>query len=303
MTRNSYGQIKFQLARDKRTWLTVNEPSELMPFLIEKVPGQSRNNIKSLLAHRQVQVDEEVVTQYNYALQPGQQIMINWSIVRDEGPKRGLNIIYEDADIIVIDKPAGLLSIASDKEKELTAYHQLTDYVKAQNPDNRIFIVHRLDRDTSGVMLFAKNEEIKHMFQDSWKDVVEDRAYVAVVEGRLPKDKGTITTWLKETKTKLVYSSSVEGDGLEAITHYKVLKASPKYSLLEIRLETGRKNQIRVHMHDIGHPIAGDKKYGSSINPLGRLALHAHILSFKHPITGQMMRFETQVPKKFLSLL
>lgn len=285
------------------TQLPVIEAGELMKFLLEKLPALTRNNIKSLLAHRQVMVDEQVVTRYNHPLQKGQEVVVNWSLVRDEGHRQGLKILYEDADLIVIDKPAGLLSMASDKEKLYTAYHQLTDYVRQTNPDNHLFIVHRLDRDTSGVMLFAKNEEAKHKLQDAWKQMVVDRAYVAVVEGKVEKKEGSIKSWLKETKTRLMYSSSKSGDGLEAITHYKVLKASPQYSLLEIRLETGRKNQIRVHMKDIGHSIAGDKKYGAATNPIGRLGLHAHILAFNHPTSGELMRFETEIPRKFSRLL
>lgn len=285
------------------TQLPVTEAGELMKFLLEKLPALTRNNIKSLLVHRQVLVDEQVVTRYNHPLQKGQEVVVNWSLVRDEGHRQGLKILYEDADLIVIDKPAGLLSMASDKEKIYTAYHQLTDYVRQTNPDNHLFIVHRLDRDTSGVMLFAKNEEVKHKLQDAWKQMVADRAYVAVVEGKVEKKEGNIKSWLKETKTRLMYSSSKPGDGLEAITHHKVLKASPQYSLLEIRLETGRKNQIRVHMKDIGHSIAGDKKYGAATNPIGRLGLHAHILAFNHPTSGELMRFETEVPRKFSRLL
>jgi 23S rRNA pseudouridine1911/1915/1917 synthase len=285
------------------TQLPVIEAGELMKFLLEKLPALTRNNIKSLLAHRQVMVDEQVVTRYNHPLQKGQEVVVNWSLVRDEGHRQGLKILYEDADLIVIDKPAGLLSMASDKEKLYTAYHQLTDYVRQTNPDNHLFIVHRLDRDTSGVMLFAKNEEAKHKLQDAWKQMVVDRAYVAVVEGKVEKKEGSIKSWLKETKTRLMYSSSKSGDGLEAITHYKVLKASPQYSLLEIRLETGRKNQIRVHMKDIGHSIAGDKKYGAATNPIGRLGLHAHILALNHPTSGELMRFETEIPRKFSRLL
>jgi len=286
----------------KQTRLTVSEPQELMEFLLSKLPSQGRNNIKSLLTHRQVQVDAEVITRYNHLLQVGQEVTINWAIIRDEGPTTGLKILYEDPEIIIIDKPAGLLSIASDQEKLNTAYRQLRDYVSSTNPEDRIFIVHRLDRDTSGVMMFVKNETIKHELQDSWKETVIDRAYIAVVEGKIPEPQGTIKSWLKETKTKLMYSSSREGDGLEAITHFKVLQTSSKYSLLEIRLETGRKNQIRVHLQDIGHSIIGDKKYGSTTNPIGRLGLHAHILAFQHPTSGQIMRFETEIPKKFTSL-
>ncbi|MCX5780442.1 MAG: RluA family pseudouridine synthase [Firmicutes bacterium] len=274
-----------------------------MQFLLDKLPAQGRNNIKSLLTHRQVVVEDKVVTQYNHLLRLGQEVVINWALVRAEEKIKGLKIIYEDGDLIVIDKPAGLLSMASDAEKQYTAYHQLTDYVRISNPDHRIFIVHRLDRDTSGVMLFAKNEKVKRALQDRWKEVVEDRAYIAVVEGRVKKKTDTIRSWLLETKTGVMYSGSKAGDGLEAITHYRLLQASDKYSLLEIRLETGRKNQIRAHMKDIGHSIVGDKKYGAITNPLGRLGLHAHILAFRHPATGELLRFETEVPKAFNRLI
>jgi 23S rRNA pseudouridine1911/1915/1917 synthase len=287
----------------KETRLTAERSAELMAFLMEKLPGQSRNNIKSLLTHRQVKVEGQVVSQYNHLLKPGQEVLVNWALVRDKEAEKSFRIIYEDADIIVIDKPAGLLTIATDAEKERTAYHQLTDYVQIQNPDQRIFIVHRLDRDTSGVMLFARNEAVKKMFQDNWKELMTERAYIAVVEGRLDKKEGTVKSWLLETKTKLMYSSARPGAGLEAITHYKVLMDSSRYSLLEIRLETGRKNQIRVHMQDMGHSIIGDKKYGAKTNPIGRLGLHASILAFRHPVTHEVMRFETEVPKKFSRLL
>lgn len=289
-------------AQQRPTRLTVSEPIELMAFLIEKLPNKGRNNIKSLLTHHQVTVVNKVVTKYNHPLQAGQEVIINWSLVREKEYIKGLKLIYEDSELIVIDKPAGLLSIASDIEKQHTAYHQLTEYVRRHNPDNRIFIVHRLDRDTSGVMLFAKNEEVKHALQDAWKELVVDRAYIAVVEGRVNKQEDMIKSWLLETKTKMMYSSSTPGDGLEAITHYKVLHATPQFSLLEIRLETGRKNQIRVHMKDIGHSIVGDKKYGSTSNPISRLGLHAHLLAFHHPVTGDLMRFETEVPKIFTRL-
>jgi 23S rRNA pseudouridine1911/1915/1917 synthase len=287
---------------NRQTQLNVVKPGELMKFLIEKMPDKSRNNIKSLLTHHQVLVDGQAVTQYNYPLQVGQEVTVNWALVREKKPVRGLQILYEDADIIIIDKPAGLLSIASDKEKERTAYHQLTEYVRTKDPENRIFIVHRLDRETSGVMLFAKNEDIKRSLQDNWKEAIVDRAYIAVVEGKVERKEGRIKSWLQETKTRLVYSSSSPGEGQEAVTHYKVLQAGAGYSLLEIRLETGRKNQIRVHMKDIGHSIIGDKKYGAMTNPIGRLGLHAHILAFYHPVSGELIRFETEVPKKFSQL-
>jgi 23S rRNA pseudouridine1911/1915/1917 synthase len=302
MKKFGHGKRGTGAAQARQTRLQVVEPAELMPFLVEQLPAQTRNNIKSLLTHRQVIVNDKVVTQYNHPLRPGQEVVINWALVRAQDRIKGLKIIYEDADLIVIDKPAGLLSMASDEEKQHTAYRQLTDYVRIDNPEFRIFIVHRLDRDTSGVMLFAKNEAVKRALQDKWKEAVTDRAYIAVVEGRVKKQTDTVRSWLLETKTGLMYSGSKAGDGLEAITHYRLLQANDKYSLLEIRLETGRKNQIRAHMKDIGHSIVGDKKYGASTNPLGRLGLHAHILAFHHPTTGELLRFETEVPKTFTRL-
>ena len=288
---------------DRRTQLPVTEAAELMPFLIANLARQSRNNIKSLLTRGQVSVDGQIVRQYNHPLQPGQEVVVDGSPVWGKVVAQGLKILYEDSSLLVVDKPAGLLTIATDSEKENTAYHHLMDYVREKNPDNRIFIVHRLDRDTSGVIVFAKQEEVKRRFQEHWKELITERAYIAVVEGPVSKREDTVRSWLLETKTKHIYSSSKPGDGLEAVTHYKVLQASIQYSLLEIHLATGRKNQIRVHMQDIGHPIVGDKKYGSTINPLRRLALHARVLAFEHPVSNQSMRFETEIPPQFLALL
>ena len=302
MKNHRYGKKKELKDSAKKTRLLVLDPTELLIFLMEKMPDQSRNKIKSLLTRGQILVDGKVVKQYNHLLRAGQDVTINRSIVRGEEEDKVPTIMYEDADLIIIDKPTGLLTVASDTEKEHTAYHQLMNYVRKSNSENRIFIVHRLDRDTSGVMLFAKNEELKRSFQDRWKEIMVERTYFAVVEGSVRKKEGTIKSGLLETKTKLMYSSSKPGEGLEAITHYKVLQNTANYSLLKINLETGRKNQIRVHMKDLGHSIIGDKKYGSKSNPIGRLALHAQILSFHHPITKALMRFETEMPLKFTQL-
>ena len=303
MKKYSHKQPGRSKGTDRRTQLPVTEATELMPFLIASLPRQSRNNIKSLLTRGQVSVDGQIVRQYNHLLQPGQEVIVDRSPVWGKVVAQGLKILYEDSSLLVVDKPAGLLTIATDSEKENTAYHHLMDYVREKNPDNRIFIVHRLDRDTSGVIVFAKQEEVKRRFQEHWKEQIAERAYIAVVEGTVSKGEDTVRSWLLETKTKQIYSSSKPGDGLEAVTHYKVLQTSSQFSLLEIHLATGRKNQIRVHMHDIGHPIVGDKKYGSAINPLRRLALHARVLAFEHPVSGQPMRFETEIPPQFLALL
>ncbi len=281
----------------------VTEQSGLLDFLLLKLSNRSRNNVKSLLTHREVLVDGAVVTQYDHTLCVGQKIRISRSINRAQKQEENvLDILYEDDEIIVVNKPSGLLSIASDKEKELTAYHLLTDYVRLSNPKNRVFAVHRLDRDTSGVLMVAKNERIKLALQDNWADLVSDRGYMAIVEGQLKEKSGRIQSWLKETKTLIMYSSGKVGDGLESITNYQVIKENSEYSLLDIHLETGRKNQIRVHMKDMGHNVVGDKKYGAKTNPLKRLGLHAYKLEFKHPFTNKVMCFETPLPKSFTAL-
>lgn len=279
----------------------VKEPIELLPFLLQVMSNRSRNSVKSILARGQVTIDDHIETKYNYKLQKGQTVTIlrNKAAVK-ENVLIGMSILYEDESIIVINKEAGLLSIATEKEKKQTALHQLMEYVRMQDPDNRVFVVHRLDKDTSGVMMFAKSEKVKRKLQDSWKEIIKERTYVALVEGQVTKEKGYISSWLKESKTHRVYSSHVQNDGVHAITHYKRIQTNSLFSLLEVKLETGRKNQIRVHMQELGHPIVGDKKYGSKQNAIGRLGLHAKILSFHHPVTEKLMLFKADVPKSFL---
>ncbi|KAA1187433.1 RluA family pseudouridine synthase [Paenibacillus sp. B2(2019)] len=279
---------------------TVNEPSELLPFLLVHITGRGRNAIKSILSRGQVAVNGKVVTQHNFQLHPGQTVTIDQEKPVQVAEMIGLTIVHEDDDLIIIQKDAGLLSIATAEENELTAYRQLMEHVRISNPKNRIFVVHRLDRDTSGVMMFAKSERIQQALQTTWKDTVKERSYVALVEGAVKRPEGTVSSWLKETSTLKMYSSPHEGDGLHAITHYKLIQANRHFSLLEVKLETGRKNQIRVHMADIGHPIAGDKKYGAETKTVGRLGLHARVLSFIHPTTGELMTFESPIPKTFL---
>ncbi|MNO38952.1 Ribosomal large subunit pseudouridine synthase D [compost metagenome] len=279
---------------------TVNEPSELLPFLLTHITGRGRNAIKSILSRGQVSVNGKVVTQHNCQLHPGQKVTIDQEKPVQAAEMIGLTIVHEDDDLIIIQKDAGLLSIATAEENELTAYRQLMEHVRVSNPKNRIFVVHRLDRDTSGVMMFAKSERIQQALQTTWKDTVKERSYVALVEGAVKRPEGTVSSWLKETSTLKMYSSPHEGDGLHAITHYKLIQANRHFSLLEVKLETGRKNQIRVHMADIGHPIAGDKKYGAETKTVGRLGLHARVLSFIHPTTGELMTFESPIPKTFL---
>ncbi|QXE02453.1 RluA family pseudouridine synthase [Terribacillus sp. DMT04] len=287
----------FQPAKPKE--YNVTEAEELLPFLI-KVVNKSRNSVKSILSRGQVAIDGRVSTQFNDKLQPGQKVTIRTDMVTEAPPMSGITILHEDDAIIVIEKASGLLSIASDNEKSNTAYRQLSDYVKAQHSDNKIFVVHRLDRDTSGVMVFARSEEIKQKMQQEWT-TTKERAYVALVEGSVSKPEGTITSWLKETSTHKMFSSKYENDGQKAITHYKVVQGNNNFTLMELSLDTGRKNQIRVHMHDIGHPIAGDRKYGAGDRSIKRLCLHARKLNFSHPVTGLALRFVTDIPNLFKS--
>ncbi|SDW45239.1 RluA family pseudouridine synthase [Paenibacillus sp. CF384] len=279
----------------------VQENAELLAFLLQTVKGEGRNAIKAMLSRGQIAVDGKTQKVFNYALKPGQTVTVSKERIVEAPPLIGLSILYEDDDLIVVVKEAGLLSIASDQESELTAYRQLTAHVRLTDPNNRIFVVHRLDRDTSGVMMFAKSERVQQELQHTWQDTVKERTYIALVEGQVKKQEGTISSYLKESKTLKMYSTSNPTDAQHAVTHYKVLQSNRNYSLLEVSLETGRKNQIRVHMEDIGHPIVGDKKYGSKSRAIPRLGLHARLLAFLHPSTGKLVRFETDIPKLFLN--
>jgi 23S rRNA pseudouridine1911/1915/1917 synthase len=286
----------------RQTHLVVKEPSGLLKFLLSQLPGKSRTTVKSLLSHRQVAIDHHTVTHFDYPLEPGQTVTITYGRIPEEIRYRGLRILFEDPYLIVIEKEAGMLSIATAKEKILTTYSILSTHVKNEDLANRIFVIHRLDRDTSGIMIFAKSENVQSIMQRAWQEAVIERTYIAVVEGEVENDEGTIRSNLKENKALVMYSTRNPEEGDEAITHYKVLKRCLEYTLLEVKLETGRKNQIRVHMKDIGHPVVGDRKYGSRQNPIGRTALHASVLSFIHPVTGKVVKYETAIPQKFLSL-
>ena len=276
---------------------TVRTEGTLLPFLLDCFSGKSRNYVKGILKRGQITVNGAVCTDYALSLHPGQRVNVLMNAAKSENVL-DFPVIYEDDELIVIDKPSGMLSIATDRETENTAYHAVTEYMKNRRPPGRVFIVHRLDRDTSGVMLFAKSERIKLALQDNWEEIVLRRGYIAVVEGRVTDSDGTIKSWLKQTKTLLVYSSARE-DGKPAVTNYKTLQASDSCSMLDISLKTGRKNQIRVHMKDIGHPVMGDKKYGARANLLGRLGLHASELIIRHPVSGDQMQFEAAMPRAF----
>ena len=283
------------------TILTFNVDGEttLMEFLSTVMPDRKRSSIKSLLKFGSVMVNETVTSQFNTLLIPGDVVKVNLSRSFPVFYNRRVKIVYEDDDIIVIEKGYGLLSMGNDKVKDGTAYSILKNYLKEKDPHNKIFIIHRLDRDTSGLMMFAKTIEAKEAMQHNWNNMVLERTYLAVVEGKVEEESGTVKSYLAENSQMEVYSTDNPEEGQLAVTRWKRMATGNGYTLMEVSLDTGRKNQIRVHMKDLEHPIAGDRKYGAKSSPIHRLALHARTLRFVHPITLRDMRFETPVPASF----
>ncbi|MFV0469418.1 MAG: RluA family pseudouridine synthase [Dysgonomonas sp.] len=284
--------------------LKVTENSQLLAFLVNQNVKKNRSRIKSLLSHKQVKVNNKISTQFDLELKPGDVVTIHKeSHKHDLKNLEGVTIVYEDEDLLVVHKEPKLLSIATDREKRETAYSIISQYLKTSDPEARVFVLHRLDRDTSGLMLFAKSTQIQENMQRRWDDIILVRSYIAVVEGRPIPPTGTIMSWLTEDKNLVMHSSQTDNGGQRAITNYETVKTSRKFTMLRLNLETGRKNQIRVHMQSFGHPIVGDKKYGSHINPIKRMALHAHELKFIHPTTGETLEFKSPIPEKIMMLV
>lgn len=286
-------------AAQTRRELIAEGDTTLLPFLLEHVTGKSRNTVKNLLTRRQVLVEGRVATRHDVPLTRGSRVTV-LPQGQEAPPALPFPIVYEDEYLLAIEKPAGLLTVASDRERTRTAYRLLAGHVKVAHPEARIYVVHRLDRDTSGLLLFAKSQEVKDRLQNDWEDLVKVRGYVAVVEGTVKPPEGVVRSWLRETESHLVYSTdSPDSGGKEAITEYRTMKANGHYALLEVFLQTGRKNQIRVHMGALGHPVVGDRKYGGQKSPVGRLCLHAHRLSFLHPATGELVELKSRKPRDF----
>jgi len=281
----------------------VKEEAGLFDYLMSL--GFNRTRVKQFLKFRAVAVNNRTIVTHDHRLHPGDSIFLSFekNTVSDTAPKFGIQLLYEDEAVLVIDKPAGLLTIGTERERTKTAYFQLNEFLRERNPDKkeRIFIVHRLDRETSGLIVFAKSEAVKRGLQENWNAV--EKQYLAVVEGVPKEAEGTISGYLNETSTLRVYEGKASKKAKYAVTKYRVLKSGREHSLVEIDLETGRKHQIRVHFSGIGHPVAGDKKYGAETDPLKRLALHASRLSFTHPMTKKRMDFESKPPRAFEPLI
>lgn len=285
------------------TYTVDTDGQQLLLFLLEAMPHRKRTAVKNLLSHNQIAVNGTPTKQFDTPLSAGDEIKVNLTREFKVFYHRRLKLVYEDDDIIVVNKGYGLLSMGTDKIKEGTAYSILREYVKWHDPRNKIFIVHRLDRDTSGLMVFAKNTEAKDRLQHNWNNMVLDRKYLAVVEGKVEPEDGEVRSYLAENSKYEVYSTNNPSEGQLAVTRYKTLASGNGYTLLEVSLDTGRKNQIRVHMKDLGNPIAGDRRYGAKTSPIHRMALHAQTLRFVHPITRKEMSFTTPIPSSFAGMV
>ena len=293
--------IPHAVRQDRKRNFNVREAMGLLAFLYTCFPEKSHTGIKSLLSHGNISVNGKRTTRHDTPLHPGDTVTLekNPLSLSVGSPVR---LVYADDDIIVIDKPHGLLSIATEKERQRTAYALVSELVKREHPGNKVFIVHRLDRETSGLMVLARSQRVQERLQRNWKQLVTDRRYIAVTEGCLQPLEGDIETRLREDRNCRMHVSN-DKRGEIAITHYRILRQGPTYSLVELRLETGKKNQIRVHLQWKGTPIAGDSKYGAAGNPVGRLCLHAFRLHIIHPVTGRELDFETPIPESFEKII
>lgn len=280
--------------------IKVDEKAELLTFLIDKNVRKSRSAVKSLLTHKQIKINNKIVTRHDYELKTGDTVTIHKHDRKlDQKKLKGLTIIFEDKDLIVVDKESGLLSVSTGKEllKE-TVYNVVNDYLKGRNAKAKAYVLYRLDRETSGLMVFAKSEDVQEDLQRAWIINPPKRSYVGIIEGKLSPSGGSITSWLTENKNFVMFASETDNGGLKAVTGYKTIGANGRYSLLKLTADTARKNQIRVQLQFVGHPILGDKKYGSKTSPLKRIALHADEISFIHPVTGEKLNLTSPLPKK-----
>ena len=303
------------IKRKQDTVLKVADGGQLMDFLMAKMGGMARSSVKQLLGQRRVKVGNAIQTRHDFMLKAGDIVTVSSGRGNSQLTHPKLRIVYEDDDLIVVNKQPGLLTVAATPgSSETTAYSILRAYVKKQNARAGIYVVHRLDRETSGLLVFARSEELQHYMRQYWRELVTERTYIALAEGVLEPREGKITTWLTEDKRNaVVYSSPVDDGGDIAITNYKTLRVSGQnsefssqiYSLVELHLETGRTNQIRVHLASKGCPVVGDRKYGhgNESSPIDRLCLHAKVLAFIHPVTEKTVRFESPVPKEFNRVL
>lgn len=281
--------------------VTVNTNHTLLAFLYELMKEQSKSSVKAMLGHGQISVNGKVTSQFDMPLSPNDVVGISYERGKVEFNHPMLKVVWEDDFLIVVNKKHGLLSVGNEREKERTALHLLSNYVKKTDLRNKIYVLHRLDKETSGLMIFAKNRGVQDRFHSGWGQMVKNQSFVAVVEGKPDKEHDLMTSFEREDPDMRVFVTAA-GDGVEAITRYQMIRSNGQYSLLELTLESGRRNQMRAQLGRIGHPIVGDKKNAAESNPADRLLLHSHRLVFIHPETGDEMTFETQIPNLFNGL-
>ena len=277
----------------------VKEETTLLPFLFSTLSGLSKTEVKSMLKYKHVAIKGVAVTQFDTPLLPGDKVEVNFgrSFYKFNNPQ--VKVLYEDEWMVVIEKASGLLSVANDTSKEKNAYHILRDYVRHDNPQAELYVCHRLDQYTSGILIFAKDEALQKEMRANWDFYVKERKYMCVTENVPPKAEDTIESFLTQNEHLRVHSTNDESVGQLAVTHYRVIQSKGRYALIDVEIFTGKKNQIRVHMSEMGCPIAGDMKYGAETNPLRRLMLHNYRLAFIHPVTGELMRFSLPTPTAF----
>ena len=295
MRTNNYKQ------EESYTHYLVETEAPLLEWLLTHLQGYSRSKVKATLQGRGIRVNGKCITQFDYPLHPGDKIAVSLSKKNNQFHNRFVKLVYEDRFLVVVEKREGILSMAAG-HSSLNVKTVLDDYFRKTHQHCTAHVVHRLDRDTSGLMVYAKDMQTEQILEHEWHDIVYDRRYVAVVSGEMLEDEGTVANWLKDNRNYVTYSSPVDNGGKYAVTHFHVLDRTTDHSLVEYKLETGRKNQIRVHAADMGHPVCGDVKYGNGDNPIGRLCLHAFLLCFYHPITHERMEFETPIPPQFRKL-
>ena len=291
-----------QFTADNIKSFTVNEETTLLPFLFQSMPTMSKTEVKSMLKYKHVAIKGSAVTQFDIPLYPGDTVEVNFgrSFYKFNNPP--VKVLFEDKWMVVIEKASGLLSVANDTAREKNAYHIIKDYVRHDNPDAELYVCHRLDQYTSGILVFAKDEALMNEMRANWDFYVKERKYVCVTENIPPRKEDTIESLLTQNEHLRVHSTNDETVGRLAVTHYRVVQTRGRYALVDVEIFTGKKNQIRVHMSEMGCPIAGDVKYGAETNPARRLMLHNYRLTFVHPVSGETMRFTLPMPSVFRKL-
>ena len=293
--------------QNKQYTISVTENAPLMEYLTKKLSDHSRTSLRSLIVHGQIWLNgTKMLTDREFPLKKGDKLEIRSSKTLLKKKKlihSHMHVVHEDDDVMVVYKKEGFLTVGTEKDKINTVYHVLNKYMKSYGRDKRIYVVHRLDRETSGLLIFAKSQEVQETLQKNWTKMVPERSYLAIVTGTMPDKKGVIKSYLTEDKSLIMHASEKDNGGDYAELEYEVIQEKHPYTLVKLSLETGRKNQIRVQLKSVGCPIVGDKKYGSTYKTAGRVCLHAGMLHFVHPVTKKHHQFEAPMPVEFKKLM